>query len=105
MIDVGVQARVGVQATPNHAGEAIADAEPVRVTTVDFVASGGDGLLAPAGALQRLEPADADSPLLRDVVAEWLRRRGGHLAASEFIRERRWQFPGTRPVRCAAADR
>lgn len=85
-------------------GAPITDAEQVRVTTVDFVASGGDGLLGPAGALQPLHP-DANSPLLRDVVAGWLRTRGGHLAAGEFIRERRWEFPGTRPVRCAAADR
>ena len=44
----------------------------LRVVTTDFLALGGDAILAeaaPAGGFQ----VEGDGPLLRDVVGDWLR--------------------------------
>jgi 5'-nucleotidase len=82
-------------------GRPIAPADTLLAVTSDFVATGGDGVLAPAGSL----PAAATppgAPLARDAVAGWLQRRGGTVSEAEVVTDatRRWRFPGSRPVRC-----
>jgi 5'-nucleotidase len=44
----------------------------------------------------------ADAPLLREVVEDWLRARGGQLAAGDFSRAQhpRWQFSGEDLTAC-----
>ena len=72
----------------------------LTVTTSDFIAGGGDGILAPAGPLQ-FESVEG-APLLREAVVAWLRSRGGRINESQFLGpgNHRWSFPAPRPVRC-----
>jgi len=82
-------------------GDAIRNDERVVVATTDFLALGGDGIFAPvipAGGF----PIAADAPLARDLVAEWLKRRGGRMREDELVSvgNPRWVFPGALPVDC-----
>ena len=81
---------------------AIADSTMLRVVTSDFLALGGDAILAeaaPAGGFQ----VEGDGPLLRDVVGDWLRSRGGRLNDAELARRAAsvWMLPGPAPVNCS----
>ena len=65
-------------------GAAIADGDPVLVVTSDFLATGGDGILAPimpAGGF----PVDAGAPLVRDVLVEYLRRPGAPVREAQLV--------------------
>jgi len=44
----------------------------------------------------------ADAPVMREVVEDWLRQRGGRLHASEFIdaSHGRWEYAGTDAASC-----
>ncbi len=80
----------------------IADDSMLRVATTDFLALGGDGVfapVAPSGGFQ----ASGDDPLVRDVVADWLRARGGRLGEAEFTRRAAsaWTLPGPLPLNCS----
>ena len=80
---------------------AIADDAMLRVVTSDFLALGGDAILAdaaPAGGFQ----FDSDGPLLRDVVGDWLRSRGGRLNDAELAKRAAsvWMLTGPSPVNC-----
>jgi hypothetical protein len=82
-------------------GRAVHPDERLIVLTSDFLATGGDGLFAPAS----LRSAHfASSGPIRDAIADHLRRRGGSLDANApdvFSRARpRLVFSGQRPVRC-----
>jgi hypothetical protein len=73
----------------------------LTVVTSDFVAGGGDGVLAPAGPIGDVKnPSGA--PILRESVVAWLRSRGGRLNENHFVsaENRRWHFPAPRPVMC-----
>jgi 5'-nucleotidase len=76
-------------ARPN--GTPLGAGEPLVVTAMDSLAL-GPVFAAVASAASRRVPAD--TPVLREVVEDWLRARGGHLAASDFVRadQPRWQF-------------
>jgi len=73
----------------------------LTVATSDFVATGGDGVVAPAGPLGDIRTV-AGAPLLRESVVTWLRTRGGRLNENQFVsaENRRWHFPAPRPVMC-----
>jgi 2',3'-cyclic-nucleotide 2'-phosphodiesterase (5'-nucleotidase family) len=82
-------------------GQPINDAEPLIVVTTDFLATGGDRVFMP------IMPArgfviDDEAPLVRDVVADWLRQRGGRIREDQLIdlNEPRWRYPGSLPMRC-----
>jgi len=82
-------------------GSVIGKDDRLTVVTNDFVASGGDGVLSPlgpVGAARSLEGV----PLLRDAVANGLRRRGGHVSEDQLrvSGSPRWSYPGSRPVSC-----
>lgn len=87
-------------------GRPVRDAEVLRVATSDFVATGGDALLA-----SMLRPVDIaipdDGPNIRDASADALRARGGTLRPDDpaiyDAAHPRWRYPGARPVRCSAA--
>jgi 5'-nucleotidase len=82
-------------------GMAIRAGDRLTVVTSDFVAGGGDGVLAPAGPVGEIKnPAGA--PILRESVVAWLRSRSGRLHENQFVsaENRRWHFPAPRPVVC-----
>ena len=101
VLDVRVFRTVG-----RAAGRLIRASEVLRVATSDFVATGGDELLA-----AMLRPADIeipdDGPNIRDASADALRARGGTLRPDDSAlydpAQPRWRYPGTRPVRCPGA--
>ena len=82
-------------------GATIRGDEQLTVATSDFIAGGGDGILAPAGPLGDVK-AVAGAPLLREALVAWLRSRGGELNEHQFMlpEHRRWSYPGSRPVVC-----
>ena len=75
--------------------------ERLTVATSDFIAGGGDGIVAPAGALGEIRMVEG-APLLRESLVTWLRGRGGHMNENQFVspEQRRWSYPGSRPVVC-----
>src|SRR5215510_10639819 len=75
--------------------------ERLTVATSDFIAGGGDGIVAPAGAVGEIRTAEG-APLLRESLVTWLRSRGGRFDANQFVslEHRRWSYPGSRPVVC-----
>jgi 5'-nucleotidase len=82
-------------------GREIADEDRLLIISNDFLETGGDGVLTPimpAGGFK----TDSDGPLMRDIILEWMRNRGGHLSQDEFIDEAnpRWTFPRPAPVHC-----
>jgi hypothetical protein len=82
-------------------GAPIRPDEKLNVVMPDFVALGGDGVLAPAGPGDfKIAPV---GPILHDALADWLRRRGGRLNENQFLSpgNRRWSYPGERPVSCS----
>ena len=85
----------------NAAGRMIRDADSLVVATTDFLATGGDGVLAPVMPAQGFTIGD-DGRLARDVVADWLRHRGGHLSESQLLDapRRRWVPAGGLPMNC-----
>jgi 2',3'-cyclic-nucleotide 2'-phosphodiesterase (5'-nucleotidase family) len=76
-------------------GEAIHDEDRLRVVTTDQLASGGLFGIFRTSLTSRLDVAPT-LPLLREVVASWLQRRGGVLRAEEFAgpSRPRWEFFG-----------
>jgi 2',3'-cyclic-nucleotide 2'-phosphodiesterase (5'-nucleotidase family) len=82
-------------------GAPIADHERLLIATSDFLATGGDGIFAP------VTPADGftivrDIGLVRDVVVDTLRKRGGTLSEDQLVDQKnpRWTLPGKAPVAC-----
>jgi 2',3'-cyclic-nucleotide 2'-phosphodiesterase (5'-nucleotidase family) len=75
--------------------------DQLTVATSDFIAGGGDGIVAPAGALGEIKAVEG-VPLLRESLVAWLRSRGGRLSDNQFVsaEHRRWSYPGSRPVVC-----
>ena len=81
--------------------QAIRADEKLTTVTSDFVAGGGDGVMAPAGPVGDVRNPDG-SPILRESVVAWLRDRGGRLNENQFVSagNRRWHYPMPRPVIC-----
>ena len=103
----GVQARVTCDRgrlnvgmlRPN--GAPISDTERLLVATSDFLATGGDSIFVP------VTPPDGftihqDVGLVRDVVVDSLRKRGGTLREDQLVdpSNPRWTLPGRAPVTC-----
>ena len=82
-------------------GAPIADTERLLVATSDFLATGGDAIFSP------VTPPDGfavvrDIGLVRDVVVDSLKHRGGTLREEQLISTTnpRWSLPGKAPVTC-----
>lgn len=88
-------------ALTRSSGMAIRPDDRLTMVTSDFVAGGGDGVLAPAAPLGEIT-TPAGSPILRESVVAWLRRTGGRLSEAVFMApdKRRWSYPAPRPVTC-----
>ncbi len=89
-------------AIKRYDGQEIGDEDRVRVAVNDFIALGGDNLVTsvmPQGGFDY----EYDPRLMRDVIADWLRRRGGTLHADQFGNEsgRRWNLPDSLPAACS----
>jgi len=82
-------------------GDPLRPDDQLTVATSDFIAGGGDGIVAPAGPLGEIKAVEG-VPLLRESLVAWLRRRGGRLNENQFVsaEHRRWSYPGSRPVVC-----
>lgn len=82
-------------------GRLIDAAERLLVVTTDSLATGAVfASVAPPNGFQLPDAA----PIAREVVAGWLLRRGGRLRDDQFMNpaHRRWEYPDTLPVGCAA---
>jgi 5'-nucleotidase len=84
---VRVQARCSagtlVVTLRDDSGQPIDDRRRLVVATTDFLALGGDGILTPVTPPQGFDLPD-ETPQLRDVIADWIRRRGGRLRAGDL---------------------
>jgi 5'-nucleotidase len=82
-------------------GHAIDGDDRVRIAANDFLATGGDAIFTPAMPADGFD-YDDDPRSVRDVVANWLRARGGSLNAADFHTEadRRWNLPEFIPASC-----
>lgn len=106
--DNGIALLSGIRATARCEGPAlkvtvvrenglpITPHETVRLATSDFLALGGDGLLAGI-------ESDVSDVLIRDAIAGWLHAHHADSgAALAHINTARLLFPAARPVTCAA---
>jgi 5'-nucleotidase len=82
---------------------AIKDTDPIEVATVDFLATGGDDIFVPITPPQGFT-IPHDVPLVRDAVADFIQRRGGHTSEGSLMNAKRprWSYPGALPVKCPA---
>lgn len=82
-------------------GRTVRDDDRIRLAANDFLALGGDGVLLPIMPAEGFEYAD-DPRFVRELVADWLRQRGGALAPSDFVNERssRWNITLPLPTTC-----
>ena len=82
-------------------GTPVRDDERLLVATTDFLSTGGDGLfgtvMPPGGFV-----FERDAGAARDVVAAWLKARGGTLSETQLVdpSKIRWTLPGPQPVAC-----
>ena len=82
-------------------GTPIADHERLLVSTSDFLATGGDGILdpvTPKGGFTIVR----DMGLVREALVEELRKKGGTLREEQLVDATRWAVPGRPPLRCGS---
>ena len=83
-------------------GQRIGDDERLLIVTTDFLAFGGNEILAPV-----MPPGGfavpTDAPIARDLMADWFRRRGGRISPEQLVdaKNPRWSYPGSLPMRCS----
>ena len=82
-------------------GRTVQDEDRIRLAANDFLALGGDGMLHPIMPADGFEYSD-DPRFVREVVADWLRQRGGTLKPGDFVNETsgRWFLPESLPATC-----
>jgi 2',3'-cyclic-nucleotide 2'-phosphodiesterase (5'-nucleotidase family) len=82
-------------------GRLVRDRDRLRVATMDFLATGGDDILTPIQPLT-VEGDYTSTPIVRDEVAAWMKKRRRTWSAAELLgpRNRRLVYPGERPVSC-----
>ena len=84
-------------------GQEIQDDDRIKVSSNDFLATLGDGILTPAmpeGGFQ----FETDGRMNRDLIISWLKKRGGSLSQREYeVTEtnRRWNFDDSFVAECA----
>jgi 5'-nucleotidase len=82
-------------------GAPVTDTERILVATTDFLATGGDGIFTPVTPPNGFS-IEKDLGLVRDVVVESLKQRGGTLREDQLVdpANPRWTLPGKAPVIC-----
>lgn len=87
-------------------GQPIADDERLLVAAMDSVVFGGvfGSVFASATLPADFRVPQQDAPVMREVVEDWLRERGGHLQASQFVdsSQPRWEYAGADLASCAS---
>ncbi len=86
-------------------GSAVRDDDRVTVLANDYLTLGGDDILTPvipAGGF----PIDDSMPLVRDLLVDWFRARGGTLEPGEFLStsEPRWNVAASLTDACVLQD-
>jgi len=83
-------------------GSEIEDADTLRVVANDFLLLGGDDIFTPATPEGGFAIPNG-TPLVRDTLVEWFKRRGGSMNASEFRypENLRWNLPDLLPRECS----
>jgi 2',3'-cyclic-nucleotide 2'-phosphodiesterase (5'-nucleotidase family) len=83
-------------------GMPVTDTERLRIATTDFLATGGDNIFAPVTPKDGFT-IEQDIGLVRDVVVDSLRKRGGTLREDQLVdpANPRWVLPGRAPVTCS----
>ncbi|MGI9202168.1 MAG: bifunctional metallophosphatase/5'-nucleotidase [Woeseiaceae bacterium] len=83
-------------------GREIQDDDRIRISSNDFLATLGDGILTPgmpAGGFQ----FETDGRMNRDLIVSWLKKRGGSLSHREYATtetNRRWNFSDSFVAQC-----
>ncbi len=82
-------------------GTPVADSDRLLIATSDFLATGGDAIFAPVTPREGFEVVQ-DVGLVRDVVVDVLKKRGGRLGEDQLVNPAnpRWTLPGKAPVSC-----
>lgn len=83
-------------------GSEIEDTDILRVVANDFLLLGGDDILTPVipeGGFN----IPSGTPLVRDTLVDWFKRRGGRMNAAEFRdpENLRWNLPDPLPENCS----
>jgi len=83
-------------------GNAIEDADTLRVVTNDFLLLGGDDIMTPVIPKGGFNIPNG-TPLVRDTLVDWFKRRGGTMNADEFRdpENLRWNLPDPLPEACS----
>lgn len=83
-------------------GNAIENADRLRVVSNDFLLLGGGEIMTPAAPEGGYE-IPTGTPLVRDIIVDWFKRRGGTLSADEFRdpENLRWNLPDPLPEECS----
>jgi 2',3'-cyclic-nucleotide 2'-phosphodiesterase (5'-nucleotidase family) len=83
-------------------GALINDGDPLLVVVSDFLATGGDGILAPVMPPGGF-PVDYAAPLMRDVFVEYLKNLEGPLREEQLVdtKNPRLSVSGAVPMSCA----
>ena len=83
-------------------GNAIEDADTLRVVTNDFLLLGGDDIMTPVIPEGGFDIPNG-KPLVRDILVDWFRRHGGTMNADEFRdpENLRWNLPDPLPEECS----
>jgi 5'-nucleotidase len=82
-------------------GTPVTDTDRLLIATTDFLATGGDNIFVPVTPPGGIA-IEQDVALVRDVVMDSLRKRGGTLREDQFVDQTnpRWTLPGKAPVTC-----
>ncbi len=82
-------------------GHEVKDTDSISVAVVNYLALGGDDVFTsvmPEGGYE----LQLDAPLARDVIIDWLRKRGGSISESDFSTDEnpKWALPETLDPQC-----
>ena len=82
-------------------GTPVSDTDRLLVATTDFLATGGDNIFVPVTPPGGFN-IEQDIALVRDIVVDSLRKRGGTLREEQLVdpANPRWNLPGKAPVTC-----
>ena len=92
--------RMSVQLIRND-GRKIQDSDILRIVVNDFLLLGGDNILTPVIPKGGFD-IPSSTPLVRDVLVDWFKNRGGTMNAGQFRdpNNLRWNLPDPLPESC-----
>lgn len=86
-------------------GTTIGDDDRIDLLINDFLALGGDDIMAPIMPADGFGSSEEYLPLTRDVLVDWFRLQGGYMHAMQFSStdEPRWNLAADIPLSCTLA--